>query len=180
MSIAIALSKPVIGYLAAINAAAIFIAPPLRIGAAPVRELRTLSHPGVIWLAWCHQLQDARQLIEPQLQLSDASAAVAAIQRRAETCGVSLTAHDTMLERAQLIERRVDASLLAFRAAGELQHFNRCYRAYRQTHERPRPYPYVLRELRAVTIQVVIEQQPAQVLTERLRQRFPWYCDQAT
>jgi hypothetical protein len=68
----------------------------------------------------------------------------------------------------------------SFRQDGQLKAFNASYRAHRLKHNGSAPtYHQALNELRAELIRAVVEaprgELPVAMLSQRIRQRFPWY-----
>jgi hypothetical protein len=99
---------------------------------------------------------------------------------RSRDLNVPLTPHEKAIERAKVLAHRVDSILDSFRREGQLKAFNRCYQLHRRrVNGHARPYSYVLNQLRAEVIRVLVERPPDQLqvtlLTQRLRERFPWY-----
>ena len=100
-------------YLAAIDAAAIYIALP-RIGAASVRGLRRLPRDAgdIQWMVWVRDLASARTVADPDLIWDQDNGVkrcrplpelVTAIEQRARDLSVPLTPHERATERAAVL-----------------------------------------------------------------------------
>jgi hypothetical protein len=180
-------------YLAAIDAAAIYVALPPRIGAATVRGLCRLPREvgDVKWIAWVRTLEDARRIAVPELVWREPNGngaktcrsqdeLVAVIEQRARDLTVPLTPHERATERAAVLAARVDTLLDDFRRTGQLKAFNACYKAHRfKANGCAKPYHAVFSDLRGVLIRALVEvprhELSAAVLMTRLHARFPWY-----
>ena len=177
-------------YLAAIDAAAIYIALP-RIGAASVRGLRRLPRDAgdIQWMVWVRDLASARTVADPDLIWDQDNGVkrcrplpelVTAIEQRAHDLSVPLTPHERATERVAMLAQRVDGILTSFRTSGQLKCFNTCYRTYRvKMNGHAPPYHAVLADLRAELIRTLVEvprgELSAALVTKRVRARFPWY-----
>jgi len=180
-------------YLTAVEAAAIYVIEPWRVGAATVPQLRRLPRGVYLqWIAWARRIEDAQRLAHAPdglmwrqrdggvRTLRPLPDIVAAVKARAAELGIVLTPHDRACQRAAELARRLDETLDGLRRSGALKAFNRSYKLYRQQHANARPYVFMFDQLRAELIRFLAETSRDSVspalLHMRLRARFSWYC----
>ena len=75
-----ALPRNVASYLAAIDAAAVFVTMPLHVGAATIPVMKRMPRSTtIVWLAWTRKIEDAQQVEEARAIALDKSNAVAVV-----------------------------------------------------------------------------------------------------
>src|SRR5262249_2275611 len=123
----IALPRTAVDYLQAINAAAIYVAEPLTVGAASIPTLKRLK--GLTWIVWVQRLDDAER-IAAATQQGSLPEIIGAIEQQAQALNIPLTQHAKAIERARQLSQRLDVILQGMRETGALKAFNVCYKLH--------------------------------------------------